>query len=38
MSNFLPEKILYNFYYLAYLIQEKFIDDQLKKILQRTDF
>lgn len=31
MSNFLPEKILYNFYYLAYLIEEKLINDQLKK-------
>lgn len=31
MSNFLPKKLLYNFYYLAYLIEEKFIDDQMKK-------
>lgn len=31
MTKFLPERILYNFYYLSYLIQEKIVNDQTKR-------
>lgn len=31
MTKILPEKIIYNFFYLAYIINEKFINNQTKR-------
>lgn len=31
MSKFLPEKIIYNFFYMAYIINEKFVNNQKKR-------
>ncbi len=31
MSKILPERILYNLYYAAYIIEEKFVNDQTKR-------
>lgn len=31
MTNFLSEKVIYNFFYLAYILYEKFLNDQVKR-------
>ena len=31
MTNFLSEKLIYNFFYLAYILYEKFLNDQVKR-------
>lgn len=31
MTNFLSEKVIYNFFYLAYILYEKFLNNQVKR-------